>query len=127
MKTVGDKIKDDYYTNKAKEVPYPSQSEIKKEFMKEMETFVGTKKQIEQKEKEIEVQVTAELRRLQQIYGTHVHSVEQELKTDLEREYDLATHPKRDKLWSLAWEKGHSDGYQQVYGEYCELVDLLTP
>lgn len=34
-------------------------------------------------------------------------------------------HPKAEKLFSLAWEKGHSDGYNDVYGEACELVELL--
>ena len=29
------------------------------------------------------------------------------------------------KLWSKAWEDGHSGGYTEVYQELCELVDIF--
>ena len=47
------------------------------------------------------------------------------LKTDLETEHGLTNHPKRDKLWSLAWEHGHSYGYSEVAGYYEDFSELL--
>ena len=34
-------------------------------------------------------------------------------------------NPKADKCYSLAWEYGHSSGYQEVYKYYSEFVDLI--
>ncbi len=53
---------------------------------------------------------------------------EQTLKfrEDLESEYGLSEHPKRNVLWHLAWEHGHSSGLWNVYSWYDELSELLT-
>jgi len=39
--------------------------------------------------------------------------------------YGVADHPKEPKLWSLAWEEGHSCGYSEVALKYDEFVDLM--
>jgi len=46
---------------------------------------------------------------------------------DLEAENGVVGHPKADMLWRIAWDRGHSSGYQGVLYEYEELVDLLSP
>lgn len=43
----------------------------------------------------------------------------------LEAEYGMAGHPKADKLYSKAWEKGHSSGFGEVANEYDDLVELV--
>jgi hypothetical protein len=47
------------------------------------------------------------------------------VKADLEAEHGIAGHPKADKLWSLAWDDGHSAGYYDVIGYYEEFVELV--
>ena len=31
----------------------------------------------------------------------------------------------RDKIWSIAWNAGHSDGYYEVYQWLCKLVEIF--
>ena len=50
---------------------------------------------------------------------------EEEFKKDLFEDLGIEFNPKRDKLYSLAWEKGHSSGFSEVYNYACELVDLI--
>lgn len=48
-------------------------------------------------------------------------------RADLEAEYGTANYSKRDKLYALAWEYGHSSGLNEVamyYDELCDIVDL---
>lgn len=47
------------------------------------------------------------------------------LRRDLEAEHGVAAHPRAGKLWSLAWEHGHSSGYSDVVNYYEEFVELL--
>lgn len=47
------------------------------------------------------------------------------LKSDLELEHGVAGHAKADKVWSLAWEHGHSSGYSEVINYYEEFVELI--
>lgn len=52
--------------------------------------------------------------------------LEDKLKADLEEELGLTNHPKKDVLWRLAWERGHSAGYGEVASYYEEMAELLT-
>ena len=49
-----------------------------------------------------------------------------DLKTDLEHAYSLQNHPKRNDLFTMAWERGHSSGINEVISEYDDLADLLS-
>lgn len=44
----------------------------------------------------------------------------------LEEEFETTDHPKKDKLWNLAWERGHSSGLSEVYCEYQELAEFIS-
>ena len=35
-------------------------------------------------------------------------------------------HPKAEKAFTMAWERGHASGYYEVYQELCDLADLLV-
>lgn len=46
-------------------------------------------------------------------------------KADLEEEFGVAGHPKKDLLFTLAWREAHAFGLKDVYLTYEELVELL--
>ena len=48
-----------------------------------------------------------------------------EFRNDLAIENGMEYHPKKDKLFELAWEFGHSAGYAEVASYYERLVGLL--
>ena len=39
---------------------------------------------------------------------------------------NLIPETSRGKVWSKAWSDGHSNGYYEVYGVLCSLVDLFN-
>ena len=47
-------------------------------------------------------------------------------RSDLEETYGVAGHKKKDILWALAWERGHSSGLTEVFVCYDEMVQLLS-
>jgi len=47
-------------------------------------------------------------------------------KQDAFEELAIEKHPKKDILWSIAWERGHDGGLQNVWAEVQELSELLT-
>ena len=48
-----------------------------------------------------------------------------DFRRDLFRSLDIADHPKADKLYELAWEEGHSSGYEEVLNYAEDFVELL--
>jgi phosphomannomutase len=44
---------------------------------------------------------------------------------DIFDDLGIANNPKRDRLFSIAWDMGHSAGYSEVYHYASELVDLI--
>lgn len=46
-------------------------------------------------------------------------------KRDLEKEHGTEKNPKKDKLFSIAWEEGHSSGFYDVASKYSELSELI--
>ena len=59
----------------------------------------------------------------------HYHAIsaalEAEFKSDLEAYHGTTDHPKRDLLYSKAWEHGHSVGLREVAVIYNDLVELV--
>ena len=49
----------------------------------------------------------------------------EEFKSDLFEDLGITDNPKREKLFSLAWEIGRSTGYSDVYSVACGLVELI--
>ena len=58
-------------------------------------------------------------------YRIELAKVENEFKLALFKEYRMENHPKREKMFNIAWEKGHSDGYNGVESEFSTLVELM--
>jgi hypothetical protein len=49
----------------------------------------------------------------------------QDFKARLANDHGVEDHPKLDKLWSLAWEYGHSDGLYEVACDFANMAELL--
>ena len=46
-------------------------------------------------------------------------------KKDALEDLGLSNHPKADKLFDIAWERGHASGYQSVWSVMIDLAPLL--
>ena len=62
-----------------------------------------------------------------QAYRDGERAMTEKLKAALEEENGLSDHPKKDTLWRLAWDEGHSAGYAEVTLVYDRLAELLKP
>jgi hypothetical protein len=51
--------------------------------------------------------------------------LERLFKEDLEKEFGVESNPKKDMLYSRAYERGHSSGFNEIAGVYADLVDLI--
>ena len=58
-------------------------------------------------------------------YHREVARLNEKFKEDLFKEFEVENNPKRVKCFSLAWERGHSEGIERVYEEFDELVELI--
>ena len=58
-------------------------------------------------------------------YNSQMNFLARKFRADLEAEHDMAGHTKAEKLYSLAYEHGHSSGYEEIAYWYEELVDLV--
>ena len=47
-------------------------------------------------------------------------------KAELEKVYGFSQHEKKDVLWRLAWEHGHSSGLTEVLIYYDSFAELLS-
>lgn len=50
----------------------------------------------------------------------------EEVESRLAKEHGIEGHIKRSKLWSLAWDYGHSSGFSEIENYYREFAELLT-
>lgn len=46
-------------------------------------------------------------------------------KNDLFRFYEVQSNPKREKLYDMSWEYGHSNGFSELLNVFNDLVDLI--
>ena len=65
-------------------------------------------------------------RRVTQIWG-EISAIEEEVfRNLLSEEYGLPrSHPKFDKVYSYAWQQGHSAGFSEVEGVFMDVVELV--
>ena len=47
-------------------------------------------------------------------------------KQNLFESHGVQNNPKRDKVWNMAWDRGHSNGYNEVAAEFEQLVALIA-
>ena len=53
------------------------------------------------------------------------HTSDQEFKADVFQVLGVSDNPKRDLMYKIAWDYGHSAGYQEVYNHAIDLVELI--
>jgi hypothetical protein len=58
-------------------------------------------------------------------YDEELNRLHEEFKSDLYAEFGVSDNPKRGRLFNIAWDHAHSDGYSQVYEYFADLVDLI--
>jgi len=62
------------------------------------------------------------------VYRNEEYDINQIIEAHIKEESGFNTiipDDKKDKVWRKAWEDGHSNGYSEVYGCLCGLVDLF--
>lgn len=58
-------------------------------------------------------------------YDEETHKLHEEFVNDLFEEFGVGDNLKRHKAFALAWERGHSSGYKEVYNQFYDLVELI--
>lgn len=61
-----------------------------------------------------------------QRYREAQHDAEDRFKFELLADLGILGHEKADKLYEMAWERSHSEGYESVYHTAEELSELLS-
>lgn len=110
MIDVRDKIENNAYANK---MPW----DLPKPVISEDITVRQSKEILEQYERD--------KRNYRNDYRAETSRLERLFKEDLEKEFGLENHPKKDRLYDIAYDHGHSSGYFEIYYEYSKLSDLL--
>lgn len=64
-------------------------------------------------------------KQLKHEYYEESNRLSEEFRADLEKEFKMTDNPKKDKLFSMAYEEGHSGGFEEVYSVYSRLSELV--
>jgi ribosomal protein L40E len=59
------------------------------------------------------------------VYHAEEGRLNDQFRNDAMEECGLSGHPKEDKVWMLAWERGHSAGLEEVFLCIQELAELV--
>ena len=115
--SVYDKLQRNAYENKLKIAPKPHRVAVppalKPYLRDEYETDLASQE--------------AEYKRSRGAYCAEDGRLAAEFKRDLEVEYATMDNPKRDLLYSKAYDHGHSSGWSEIANCYSDLVDLINP
>jgi hypothetical protein len=72
-----------------------------------------------------ELEIYDKIKLQEKSYNAEDRRLEALFKSDLEKEHGVENNPKKDLLYSIAWEEGHSAGYYEVAIKYDDLVELI--
>ena len=61
-----------------------------------------------------------------QEYHKEESKLHEEFRRDLFEEFGVTDHPKADKMYGYAWEKGHAYGFSEVYSYFSDIVELVV-
>jgi hypothetical protein len=101
-----------------RKLKYPSMDENK---VREIEDMAGKQNRIDTLEN-----YKNEIRLGRHKYNEDSAKIDQEFKLTLFKEYGVENHPKREKVFSMAWEKGYASGYSEIELNFEELVELIV-
>ena len=129
---IEEKIRENYYKPSIK--PDYEQLKSKQEILTKLAQFIhedAAKLGININETKIMDRVHEELAQYQILRDTlNAYLLEQNrlielFKIDLEIECGTSINPKKDLLYSKAYEKGHSSGLEEIVNQYRDLVELI--
>jgi len=104
------------FTKKASEIKYPKEESLRfNERIKELHAEI----------QRITILHKTSLSAKRHAYGEEINKLNKEFKLALFKEYNMETHPKREQIFTKAWEDGHANGYNEVEIIFSDLVDLL--
>lgn len=105
------------YTEKSRNLKYPKEDV---EILAKIEDMAGKKNREEAKEN-----YRNEIRAERNKYHVEQFKIDNEFKLALFQEYEVENNPKREKIFSMAWERGHSCGYSEIEEDFMDLVELV--
>lgn len=119
----------DKYKN---ELPHPDKADYTTVYQYEKGVCVFTNTQKFCRENQISFSKTTETvvdeeayKEARRVYYAESNRLVESFKSDLEEEYGTQDNPKKDLLFSKAWDHGHSGGFSEVESVYGDLVDLI--
>jgi hypothetical protein len=112
------------YEARMRAVPYPNRDEIKKAVMVGMDEFVGTRAQIEAEEARRQEEIEDLYRRGRSEHATQQNEILKTFAEGLAKEYGMGHEAVDAKVYSMAWEAGHSGGLSEVENHYMDYADL---
>ena len=107
-------------------IPWKNKNSFYEELVVELDTFVGTKKDIDEKIDEFYAKSSEMFKEHQRKRNNETRIKTEQFKNDLALVNGLENHPKLDKLWNKAWEHGHSSGLHEVRYYFENLMELLS-
>jgi hypothetical protein len=105
------------FTIRSRSLKYPIESLTR---LEEIEDMAGKKNRQEAKEK-----YKKELAMKKERYREEQYKIDNEFKLALFKEYGVEDHPKREKVFDMAWQNGHASGYGDVEYHFSEYVELI--
>lgn len=120
-------------------IPYPIAKKISEERWQEflakpqptmsmVLTQGDLKELIKSREAEHHAAVKADIAKLRQAYHEATAKVDHNFRQALAKEYLTGEGKEKEaKVFSLAWQKGHANGYAEVESHYQDLADLVNP
>lgn len=112
------------YQDRLKEIKMRPLNDIKAEIFEGFEDFVGTKAQIEAREKELESKASKAFKEEQNRYADKHNEIMDEFARELSKQYGTGIERADDKVYSAAYERGHSGGVADVESIYIDLVEI---
>ena len=119
-------------------IPYPNAEKIRDEewakFLAEpipavtISDHAKLKDLLKKREADHHEEVKALLKQKREDYGAAVKQVNDNFRKALAKEYlRTSEKSKEQKVWDLAWDKGHANGYYDVESHYQDFADLVNP
>jgi len=107
-------------------IPWKNSIGFYKELEKELYTFVGTKKEIDEKISNLNLKSIEMFKENQRLRQNESREKTNQFKNDLALVNGIENHPKLNELWDKAWEHGHSSGLHDVKYYFEDLMELLS-
>jgi hypothetical protein len=111
-----------YFEDKLRAVPYPNHP-----VRPEIKTTTATPAELRRFANAVEKynDELADWRKMKMEWQEKQNKIMDEFKTALFEDLGINKNPKAEKLYAIAWAKGHSGGLSEIWNEACDMVDLI--